>query len=133
LVPVTVLPLFGFANAGISFSGIGLAQWLAPTTLGVGLGLSIGKVVGVFGASWLAIRAGWAAMPHGSQTAQLFGTALLCGIGFTMSLFIGMLAFPGNIELQDEVKLGILAGSILAGFAGALCFLVRGRKVASAP
>jgi NhaA family Na+:H+ antiporter len=133
LVPVTVLPLFGFANAGISFSGIGLAQWLAPTTLGVGLGLAIGKVVGVFGASWLAIRAGWAAMPHGSQTAQLFGTALLCGIGFTMSLFIGMLAFPGNIELQDEVKLGILAGSILAGLAGALCFLVRGKKGVDAP
>lgn len=133
LVPVTVLPLFGFANAGISFSGIGLAQWLAPTTLGVGLGSAIGKVVGVFGASWLAIRAGWAAMPHGSQTAQLFGTALLCGIGFTMSLFIGMLAFPGNIELQDEVKLGILAGSILAGLAGALCFLVRGKKGVDAP
>ncbi|MGY3230979.1 NhaA family Na+:H+ antiporter [Luteibacter sp. HA06] len=133
LVPVTVLPLFGFANAGISFSGIGLAQWLAPTTLGVGLGLAIGKVVGVFGASWLAIRAGWAAMPHGSQTAQLFGTALLCGIGFTMSLFIGMLAFPGNTELQDEVKLGILAGSILAGLAGALCFLLRGKKGVDAP
>lgn len=133
LVPVTVLPLFGFANAGISFSGIGLAQWLAPTTVGVGLGLAIGKVVGVFGASWLAMRAGWAAMPHGSQTAQLFGTALLCGIGFTMSLFIGMLAFPGNIELQDEVKLGILAGSILAGLAGALCFLVRGKKGVDAP
>lgn len=133
LVPVTVLPLFGFANAGISFSGIGLAQWLAPTTLGVGLGLAIGKVVGVFGASWLAIRAGWAVMPHGSQMAQLFGTALLCGIGFTMSLFIGMLAFPANIELQDEVKLGILAGSILAGLAGALCFLVRGKKGVDAP
>jgi NhaA family Na+:H+ antiporter len=118
LVPITVLPLFGFANAGISFAGVGLAQWLAPTTLGVGLGLLLGKLVGVFGAAWLAIRLGWARMPRGASRVQLFGTALLCGIGFTMSLFIGMLAFPGQPAYQDEVKLGILAGSILAGLAG---------------
>lgn len=118
LVPITVLPLFGFANAGISFAGVGLAQWLAPTTLGVGLGLLLGKLVGVFGAAWLAIRLGWARMPRGASRTQLFGTALLCGIGFTMSLFIGMLAFPDHPDYQDEVKLGILAGSVLAGLAG---------------
>lgn len=118
LVPITVLPLFGFANAGISFAGVGLAQWLAPTTLGVGLGLLLGKLVGVFGAAWLAIRLGWARMPRAASRMQLFGTALLCGIGFTMSLFIGMLAFPDHPDVQDEVKLGILAGSLLAGLAG---------------
>ncbi|MGA7437030.1 MAG: Na+/H+ antiporter NhaA [Luteibacter sp.] len=118
LVPMTVLPLFGFANAGISFSGVGAEQWLAATTVGVGLGLALGKLVGVFGTSWLAIRLGWAAMPGRASMSQLFGTALLCGIGFTMSLFIGMLAFPAHPELQDEVKLGILIGSVLAGLAG---------------
>lgn len=118
LVPLTVLPLFGFANAGISFSGVGVEQWLAATTVGVGLGLALGKLVGVFGTAWLAIRMGWAAMPGRASMTQLFGTALLCGIGFTMSLFIGMLAFPVHPELQDEVKLGILAGSVMAGLAG---------------
>ena len=118
LVPLTVLPLFGFANAGISFSGIGADQWLAATTMGVGLGLALGKLIGVFGTSWLAIRVGWAEMPRHASITQLLGTALLCGIGFTMSLFIGMLAFPSDPDLQDEVKLGILAGSVLAGLAG---------------
>jgi NhaA family Na+:H+ antiporter len=118
LVPLMVLPLFGFANAGISFSGVGVDQWLAATTVGVGLGLALGKLIGVFGTAWLAIRLGWAAMPGRASTTQLLGTALLCGIGFTMSLFIGMLAFPAHPELQDEVKLGILAGSVLAGLAG---------------
>ena len=118
LVPVTVLPLFGFANAGISFAGLGADAWLASTTLGVGLGLAVGKLVGVFGTSWLAIRMGWAEMPRHASTVQLLGTALLCGIGFTMSLFIGMLAFPTHPELQDEAKLGILAGSVVAGLAG---------------
>jgi len=118
LVPITVLPLFGFANAGISFAGLGVDAWLASTTLGVGLGLAVGKLVGVFGTSWLAVRLGWAEMPREASTVQLLGTALLCGIGFTMSLFIGMLAFPTHPELQDEAKLGILAGSVLAGLAG---------------
>jgi NhaA family Na+:H+ antiporter len=129
LVPLTVLPLFGFANAGISFAGVGLAQWLAATTLGVGLGLALGKLVGVFGAAWLAIRFGWAEMPRDASRGQLFGIALLCGIGFTMSLFIGLLAFPDHPELQNEVKLGILAGSLLAGIAGWVVLRVTGRLV----
>ena len=131
LVPITVLPLFGFANAGISFAGVGLAQWLAATTVGVGLGLLVGKLIGVFGAAWLAIRFGWAEMPRGASRGQMFGTALLCGIGFTMSLFIGMLAFPDHPELQDEVKLGILAGSVLAGVAGWAVLRVTGRTPAA--
>lgn len=124
LVPITVLPLFGFANAGISFAGIGAEQLLAPTTLGVGIGLVAGKVIGVFGAATLAVKAGWAQMPRQATLGQLFATAWLCGIGFTMSLFIGMLAFPGHPELQDEVKLGILAGSVLAGVVGAAGFVL---------
>jgi NhaA family Na+:H+ antiporter len=121
-VPITVLPLFGFANAGISFAGLGMSQWFASTTLGVGLGLVVGKLIGVFGTAWLAIRLGWAEMPRGASQVQLFGTALLCGIGFTMSLFIGTLAFPDHPELQDEMKLGILAGSITSGIAAWLVF-----------
>jgi len=128
LVPITVLPLFGFANAGISFAGLGVDAWLANTTLGVGLGLAVGKLVGVFGTSWLAIRLGWAEMPREASTVQLLGTALLCGIGFTMSLFIGMLAFPTHPELQDEAKLGILAGSVLAGLAGWLVLRSASRR-----
>lgn len=131
LVPLTVLPLFGFANAGISFSGIGVEQWLAATTVGVGLGLALGKLIGVFGTSWLAIRLGWAAIPRRASMVQLFGIALLCGIGFTMSLFIGMLAFPSHPELQDEVKLGILAGSVIAGLAGWLVLRLAPRPVAA--
>jgi NhaA family Na+:H+ antiporter len=121
LVPLTVLPLFGFANAGISFSGIGLGQWLAPVTVGVGLGLALGKVIGVYFTALIAIRLGWAAMPRGAHRRQLLGTAMLCGIGFTMSLFISLLAFPGNAPLQAEAKLGIVAGSILSGIAGWVC------------
>jgi len=128
LVPVLVLPLFGFANAGISFAGLGADQWLAPTTLGVGLGLAVGKVLGVFGAAWIAIKAGWAELPPQASHGQLFATAWLCGIGFTMSLFIGMLAFPDHPELQDEVKLGILAGSLLAGTVGAVIFTLVPRR-----
>ncbi|MET0618535.1 MAG: Na+/H+ antiporter NhaA, partial [Luteibacter sp.] len=93
-------------------------------------GLLVGKLVGVFGAGWLAIRLGWAEMPRGATQGQLFGTALLCGIGFTLSLVIGMLAFPDHPELQDEVKLGILAGSIVAGLAGWAVLRVSGRDVA---
>ena len=121
LVPVLVLPIFGFANAGISLSGIGAEQWLAPVTLGVGLGLALGKAAGVFAAAMLVIRLGWAVIPRGATRRQLLGTAMLCGIGFTMSLFISMLAFPDHPEFQDEARLGILAGSILSGVAGWVC------------
>lgn len=117
VVPFTVVPLFGFANAGVSFGGVAAHAWLASTTLGVALGLALGKVLGVFGFAGVAIRSGIAAMPSGATWRQLLGTSLLCGIGFTMSLFIGMLAFANRSDLQNEVKLGILMGSFLAGLA----------------
>jgi len=113
-----VVPVFGFANAGVSFAGLSVDALLAPLTLGVALGLLVGKLVGVFGAAALAIRAGLADVPMGAGRLQLVGVALLCGIGFTMSLFIGLLAFPDDPALQDEVKIGILLGSGTAGLLG---------------
>lgn len=119
-VAFLVIPVFGFANAGVSFSGMTPAALVEPLTLGIALGLVVGKVVGVFGSAWLAVRAGWADMPANAAPSHLFGVALLCGIGFTMSLFIGLLAFADNVDLQDDVKLGILFGSFVAAVLGSL-------------
>jgi Na+:H+ antiporter, NhaA family len=113
-----VVPVFGFANAGISFAGLTAEALLDDLTLGIALGLLVGKLVGVFGSAWLAIRLGFASRPMGASLAQCLGVSLLCGIGFTMSLFIGMLAFPGDPALQDGAKVGILGGSLLAGLLG---------------
>jgi NhaA family Na+:H+ antiporter len=113
-----IVPLFGFANAGVSFAGAGMETVLAPLTLGVALGLLVGKVVGVFGSAALMVALGLAALPQGASWRQMLGTALLCGIGFTMSLFIGMLAFAEQPLLQTEVKFGIIGGSVLAGLLG---------------
>lgn len=119
-IPVTflVIPIFGFTNAGVSFAGLTAAALFDHLTLGVALGLVLGKLVGVFGSAYLAIRLGLADMPMGAGRMQLLGVSLLCGIGFTMSLFIGLLAFASDARLQDEVKIGILAGSLVAGLAG---------------
>ena len=114
-----VVPLFGLVSAGVSLSG-GLTALAQPLSLGVALGLFVGKQVGVGGALWLAIRSGLAPRPAGTTSAQLYGAALLCGIGFTMSLFIGALAFPDNSQAIDAAKLGTLAGSLLSGLAGYL-------------
>ncbi|RRV09328.1 Na+/H+ antiporter NhaA [Pseudomonas sp. v388] len=124
-VAFAIVPIFGFANAGVSLSGISLGNLLDPVPLGVALGLFIGKQIGVFIAAVLAIRAGLAVLPQGSNWVQLYGVAILCGIGFTMSLFIGNLAFPGVAHLVDEVKIGVLLGSGLAALAGVL--LLRSR------
>jgi len=113
-----IVPLFGLANAGVPVLGLPGSALLAPVTLGVGLGLLVGKAVGVFGAATLSIRLGLADMPAYASRTQLFGTALLCGIGFTMSLFITLLAFPGDALLQAEAKIGILGGSLLSGLLG---------------
>ena len=117
-VAFLVIPVFGFANAGVSFAGVDAALLLGPVPLGIALGLFVGKQVGVFGAAWAAVRLGWADVPAGATMGQVYGVALLCGIGFTMSLFIGALAFPGRPELVDAVKLGVLGGSVLSGLAG---------------
>ncbi|RKK04842.1 Na+/H+ antiporter NhaA [Pseudoroseomonas wenyumeiae] len=129
-VAFIIVPVFGFANAGVSFAGLSSDILLAPLTLGVALGLLLGKVVGVFGFSALMIRLKLADLPSGASWAQFFGVAILCGIGFTMSLFIGLLAFAEQPLLQSEVKFGILGGSILAGLLGYLLLRVVKRKAA---
>ncbi|PIC01478.1 Na+/H+ antiporter NhaA [Caulobacter sp. X] len=112
-----VTPIFGFANAGLSFAGVGLSALLDPVPLGVALGLFLGKQLGVFGVAYGLIRMGWARLPAGASVAQLYGVAVLCGIGFTMSLFIGGLAF-GDPKLIDETKIGVLAGSLASALLG---------------
>lgn len=120
-VPVAfvIVPLFGFANAGVDLSGITARDMVDPLPLGIALGLFLGKQIGIFGAVWLAVRSGFAAKPRGATWLQIYAVAILCGIGFTMSLFIGALAFP-DAQLIDEAKLGTLAGSLLAALVGAL-------------
>ncbi len=117
LVMFGVVPLFGLVSAGVSLSG-GLSAIAAPLPLAVMLGLFIGKQIGVAGTIALAVRSGLAPRPAGTSSAQLYGAALLCGIGFTMSLFIGALAFPGNEAAIDSAKIGTLAGSLLSGIVG---------------
>jgi NhaA family Na+:H+ antiporter len=114
-----VVPIFGFASAGVELTG-GLGALTEPLPLAILAGLFVGKQLGIFGAIWVALRSGFAAQPDGTSWRHLYGAALLCGIGFTMSLFIGALAFPGNAALIDAAKLGTLAGSLLAAVAGYL-------------
>ncbi len=113
-----IVPIFGLANAGVPILGLSADALAAPVTLGVAFGLVVGKVVGVLGFSLLAIRLGLADMPAYAGRLQLLGVALLCGVGFTMSLFITLLAFPADEALQAQAKLGILAGSFVAGALG---------------
>lgn len=117
-VAYAVVPIFGFANAGVSLSGMTPAALLAPVPLGIALGLFVGKQLGVFAFSWLAIRMGLADMPARATALQLYGVSILCGIGFTMSLFIGLLAFPTSAELQDATKIGVLGGSTISALVG---------------
>ncbi|MXO73312.1 Na+/H+ antiporter NhaA [Alteraurantiacibacter buctensis] len=113
-----VVPLFGFANAGVALAGLGLGAVLDPLPLAVGAGLVLGKQVGIFGCLFAADKLGIAPRPPGCSWAEIWGVSILTGIGFTMSLFIGELAFPGNRELIDEAKIGILVGSLVSAVLG---------------
>jgi Na+:H+ antiporter, NhaA family len=117
-VAFLILPLFGFANAGVSLAGIGIAQIVAPLPLGIAAGLFLGKQAGIFGAVWASVRLGIAAPIRGATWLQVWGVSILCGIGFTMSLFIGALAFPADPARVEEAKIGILLGSILSAVTG---------------
>ena len=113
-----IVPLFGFANAGVALAGIGLAGLLSPLPLAIACGLVIGKQAGIFAAIRVADRIGFARRPAGASWAQIWGVAILCGIGFTMSLFIAALAFPDYPLLVEEAKLGILGGSLISAVLG---------------
>ncbi len=120
-VAFLVLPVFAFANAGVSLQGVSFSTLLQTVPLGITAGLLLGKAVGVFGASWLMIRFTKARLPDQASWMQFFGVCVLCGVGFTMSLFIGGLAFAGQgAEFETQLKLGVLLGSILSVVLGAL-------------
>ncbi|HKJ62056.1 MAG TPA: Na+/H+ antiporter NhaA [Hyphomicrobiales bacterium] len=114
-----ILPLFAFANAGVSFAGMGLSSLTEPVMLGIAAGLFLGKQIGVFGSLWLTIKLRLAAMPPMTNWAQLYGVAAIAGIGFTMSLFIGSLAFSSG-TYDAQIRLGVLLGSLASAIAGYL-------------
>lgn len=127
-VAFLIVPIFGLANAGVSLAGFTPAALLDPVPLGVAAGLFLGKQLGVFGFAWVAIRLGLADLPANATWRQFYGVAVLCGIGFTMSLFIGLLAFT-DVHLQDETKIGVLLGSVLSALLG--WALIRSSKPAA--
>lgn len=114
-----ILPLFAFANAGVPLSGVTLESFTHHVPMGIAAGLLLGKTLGVFGLTWLAVKTSMATLPTGANWGQVFGVSILCGIGFTMSLFVGSLAFlPGASEYAGMDRMGILTGSILAALIG---------------
>ncbi len=128
-VAFAVLPLFAFVNAGVSLQGLQPAALLAPVPLAITLGLLCGKVSGVFGATWLLVRFGGAALPEGANWGQFLAVCLLCGIGFTMSLFIGTLAFEGQGPVfETQLKLGVLCGSLLSALLGVAVMIAASQR-----
>ena len=123
-----IMPLFAFANAGVSLEGISFSSLLQPVPLGILLGLFIGKQLGVFLFSYVSIKLGFAQMPNNSNWISLYGVGILTGIGFTMSLFVGNLAFNENAQYIDGVKLGVLSGSLLSTLFGYFLILNVSRK-----
>jgi NhaA family Na+:H+ antiporter len=119
-VAFLVVPLFGFANAGVALAGLGLEQVFAPLPLGIAAGLFLGKQLGIFASVWLSVKFGLASRLRGATWLQVYAVAVLCGIGFTMSLFIGALAFPDDPARVEEAKIGVLAGSFLSAIVGFL-------------
>lgn len=133
VVAFFILPVFAFANAGISLSGVGAEQLLHGVPLGVALGLFVGKQIGIFGLCWLVIKMKWVGLPQGMSWLSLYGTAALCGIGFTMSLFIGSLAFEETgVNLLFDERLGIILGSLASGIVGYIILKISLNKTATA-
>lgn len=122
-----VIPIFAFANAGVSFKGITLETFMQPITLGIMLGLFLGKQVGVMALTWIACSLKICRLPEGVTWAQYYGMALLTGIGFTMSLFIGTLAFT-DVDMATPVRLGVLAGSVLSAITGITVLLLTTKR-----
>jgi NhaA family Na+:H+ antiporter len=133
LVAFFVLPIFAFANSGVSLQGIGPTQFLHPVPLGIAAGLFLGKQLGVFLICWLSIRLGIASMPRGANWGSLYGVAVLCGVGYTMSLFVASLAFEGSgtdMHTVYDERLGIIAGSLASGVLG---YMVLRRTLPASP
>ena len=116
-VAFLILPIFAFANAGVNFTGIGIDDLLQPLTLGIAVGLFLGKQIGVFLATWIGVKSGIARLPENVTWRHVYGVACLTGVGFTMSLFIGSLAF-GDADEMNAVRLGVVLGSVLSGLFG---------------
>ncbi|TAK74449.1 MAG: Na+/H+ antiporter NhaA [Gammaproteobacteria bacterium] len=127
-VAYLIMPLFALANAGFSFQGLSFQLLTDTVVLGITFGLFIGKQIGVFGFSWLLIKSRFAKRPYNTSWLDLYGVAILCGIGFTMSLFLGTLSFQNADLYLAEMRLGVLLGSVLSGLVGSLVLLVSFRN-----
>jgi Na+:H+ antiporter, NhaA family len=128
-VAYAILPLFAFANAGVSLAGMTVESFTHPVPMGIAIGLLMGKTVGVFGLTWVAVKLRLAALPAGAGWGQILGVAILCGIGFTMSLFVGSLAFaPGSSDYAGMDRMGILTGSFFAAVIGYAVTALASRK-----
>lgn len=128
-VAYAILPIFAFTNSGIPFGAMSMEALLHPVPLGIAAGLFFGNQIGVFGFSWLAIKLGFSQLPEGMSWIQLYGVALLCGIGFTMSLFVGSLAFAGaGSDYAIDERVGIILGSLMSGILGYLLLRFFGNK-----
>jgi len=126
-VAFLIVPVFGFANAGVSFDGFSWQQLSHPVVIGIAAGLFAGKQLGIFGLVWLAVKLGIARKPEQASWMQIYGVSVLCGIGFTMSLFIGALAFT-DPAVQDQAKIGVFAGSLAAALVGFVVLFLSSRK-----
>ena len=124
-----IMPIFAFANAGVSLEGLSLSSLLNPVPLGILCGLFFGKQIGVFAFSFLAIKFKLAEMPNNSNLISFYAVGILTGIGFTMSLFVGNLAFANNMEYMDGVKIGVLSGSLLSTLCGYFLLLASPKHV----
>ena len=126
-----IVPVFAFANAGVSFAGMTAEAITSPLTLGIVAGLVLGKQIGVFGATWLLVKSGFARLPEGVNWVHIYGLSALAGIGFTMSLFIGGLSFA-DPALMNEVRLGVLTASLISALVGYGVLMAASRKPAVA-
>jgi NhaA family Na+:H+ antiporter len=123
-----IMPIFAFANAGVNLGGLSLSSLLAPVPLGILLGLFFGKQIGVLLFSYISVKLKFAEMPNNSRWLNVYGVSVLTGIGFTMSLFVGNLAFIENTHYIDGVKIGVLSGSLLSTIVGFLVLLITTKK-----
>ena len=127
-VAFLIMPIFAFANAGVSLEGLSLSSLLSPVPLGILLGLFFGKQIGVLLFSYVSVKFKFADMPNNSNWMTIYGVSILTGIGFTMSLFVGNLAFIENTQYIDGVKIGVLSGSLLSTVFGYLILLIFSKK-----